>query len=270
MNPGPSAAAPSSSGFTSTTLARAMAATDKPTFDGAPFLPLGIVVVTLIVSNVMANVILPDWAYVPWNLAVAAAVVTLAMRIDGRSLQSMGLGRASLGSGLRLGFGISSVLALVMVVGLLIPATRGAFMDERADVPFWDMTYKFLVEVPLGTVLLEEIVFRGVLPAMVAVRVRPGPRRRLRADAVAAVLFGLWHILPAMSLGDSNAELAQEVDPMVLQIGGVIGSVLVTAGVAMGLSWMRNRSDSVAAPALLHATSNGLGSALAWVAQRVL
>ena len=47
-------------------------------------------------------------------------------------------------------------------------------------------------------------------------------------------------------------------------------SVVVTAVVAMGLSWMRNRSDSVAAPAVLHATSNSLGSALAWIAQRVL
>lgn len=247
-----------------------MAATDEPTFQGAPFVPLALVLVTLIASNVMANVVLPDWAYVPWNLVVATVVVALAVRIDGQSFATMGLSRTSLGSGLRLGFGISSVLALVMVVGLLIPATRDAFMDERADVPFWEMTYKFLIEVPLGTVLLEEVAFRGVLPAMVAVRIRPGARRRLRADAVAAVLFGLWHILPAMSLGDSNDELAQEVDPVLLQVGGVISSVLVTAAVAMWLSWMRNRSDSVAAPALLHATSNGLGSALAWVAQRVL
>lgn len=247
-----------------------MAATDEPTFEGAPFVPLSVVLATLIASNVMANVVLPDWAYIPWNLTVAAVVVTLAVHIDGQSMATMGLSRTSLGSGLRLGFGISSVLALVMVVGLLIPATRDAFMDERADVPFWEMAYKFLLEVPLGTVLLEEIAFRGVLPAMVAVRIRPGPRRRLRADAVAAVLFGLWHILPALSLGDSNDELAPTVDPVLLQAAGVIGSVLVTAAVAMGLSWMRNRSDSVAAPALLHATSNGLGSALAWVAQRVL
>lgn len=247
-----------------------MATTDEPTFQGAQFVPLALVLVTLLVSNVMANVILPDWAYVPWNLAVATVVVGLAVLVDGQSMASIGLSRASLGSGLRLGLGVSSVLALVMVVGLLIPVTRDLFMDERADVPFREMTYKFLIEVPLGTVLLEEVAFRGVLPAMVAMRIQPDPRRRLRADSVAAALFGLWHILPAMSLSHANNEIAQGTDPMLLQIGGVIGSVLLTATFAMWLSWMRNRSDSVAAPALLHATSNGLGSALAWVAQRVL
>lgn len=247
-----------------------MAATDEPTSRGSAVLPLAWVLATLVVSNVMANAVLPDWAYVPWNLAVAAAVVALAVRIDDRSMAEMGLDRARLGSGLRLGFAISSVLALVMVLGVLIPASRDAFLDERADVPLWDMAYKFLVEVPFGTVLLEEIAFRGVLPAMIAARVHPGPRLRLRADAVAAVLFGLWHILPALSLGDSNDKLTETVDPVLLQVGGVIGSVVVTAAVAMGLSWMRNRSGSVAAPALVHATANGLGSALAWVAQRVL
>lgn len=247
-----------------------MAASDEPSIQGASFGPLGLVLATLVVSNVMANAVLADWAYVPWNLAVAAAVVTLAVRVDGLSMDAIGLGRGALGSGLRLGFGVSSLLALVMVAGLLIPATREAFMDERADVSFWQMAYKFLIEVPLGTVLLEEIAFRGVLPAMIGARIDPGPRRRLRADAVAAVLFGLWHILPAMSLDDANDELAEAVDPVLFQVGGVIGSVVVTAAVAMWLSWMRNRSDSVAAPALLHATANGLGSALAWVAQRVL
>lgn len=247
-----------------------MTDTDETSFRGAAFIPVACVLATLIVSNVMANVVIPQWAYVPWNLAVAWVVVSLAVRLDSQTPPAMGLARASLGSGLRLGLAVSSVLALVMVLGLLIPATREVFMDERADVPFSEMAFKFLVEVPFGTVLLEEVTFRGVLPAMVAVRIRPGPRRRLRADSVAAALFGLWHILPALSLGDSNDKITESVDPMLLQVGGVIGSVAVTACVAMGLSWMRNRSDSVAAPALLHATANGLGSALAWIAQRVL
>jgi len=32
---------------------------------------------------------------------------------------------------------------------------------------------------------------------------------------------------------------------------------------------MRNRSDSVLAPATLHATGNGVGSMLAWLAHRM-
>ncbi|MCB1271400.1 MAG: CPBP family intramembrane metalloprotease [Microthrixaceae bacterium] len=234
------------------------------------FGPLGVVLGVLLASNLVANLVVPDWAYVPWNMAVTVVVVSIAIRRDGESTASMGLSRRRLGAGLALGGAVSAVLAAVMVAGLLIPATRDVFMDDRADVPFWEMAYKVFIEVPLGTVLLEEVAFRGVLPAMVAKRVEHGPRSQLTADAVAAVLFGLWHILPSLSLGDANDEIAQGVDPLALQVGGVVVSVVVTAVVAMGLSWMRNRSDSVAAPAVLHATSNSLGSALAWIAQRVL
>lgn len=232
--------------------------------------PLLAVLGLLLASNLVTNLVLPDWAYVPWNLGVAGLVVWIATNQDGQHASTMGLSRARLGAGLALGAAFSAVLAAVMVAGVAIPSTRGLFMDDRADVGSWQIAYKVLVEVPLGTVLLEEVTFRGVLPAMLLKRVASGPRARRTADAVAAVLFGLWHILPSMSLGGSNDEIAENVDPLALQIGGVVVSVVATAVVAMGLSWMRNRSDSVAAPAVLHTTSNSLGSALAWFTQRVL
>ena len=87
---------------------------------------------------------------------------------------------------------------------------------------------------------------------------------------IAAALFGLWHILPSLSLGTSNDNIAENVDPVVIQVSGVVVSVVATATVAMGLSWMRNRSDSVVAPATLHATNNSAASLAAWIAQRIL
>lgn len=247
-----------------------MASTSNTADRETSLVPLAAVLAVLIASNVATNVVLPDWAYVPWNLAVAALLVTIAVRLDRRTVTEMGLSRERLGAGLGLGGLVSAALAAVMIAGVLIPVTRELFMDERANVPFWEMAYKVLIEVPIGTVLLEEITFRGILPAMFAARLEPWRRRRLIADGIAAVLFGLWHILPSLSLGRSNDEISGEVAPLVLQIGGVTVSVLFTAAIAMGLSWMRNRSDSVAAPAVLHTTANSLGSALAWVAQRVL
>lgn len=236
----------------------------------APLAPLLVVIGTLTASNVIANVVLPDWAYVPWNLAVAAGVVAIAVRSDGQTMASMGLSRASAPRGLKLGITFSAALVGVYAIGLAIPSTRGLFMDERADVPFMEMAYKVFIEVPLGTVLLEEVSFRGVLPAMFRGRIRPSRRAGFTADAAAAGLFGLWHILPSWNVSDVNPVFRDVLPDIVGQAAGIVGGVLLTAVAGMGLSWMRNRSDSVVAPATLHATSNGVGSALAWLAQRVL
>ena len=46
-------------------------------FTRAPLAPLAGVVGALAVSNVMANEILPGWAYVPWNCLVAAGIVAI-------------------------------------------------------------------------------------------------------------------------------------------------------------------------------------------------
>ena len=247
-----------------------MADDPQEQFIGERFAALGAVIAILAFSNVMANAVLPDWLYVPWNLAVAAILVTIAVHFDGQRFATMGLARDRIRSGLRLGVPISLVVAALYLIGVSIPATRELFMDERSDIPFWQMAYKVLIEIPLGTVLLEEVAFRGILPAMLRKRLRPAPRTGLLADGIAAALFGLWHILPSLSLGTSNDNIAENVDPVVIQVSGVVVSVVATATVAMGLSWMRNRSDSVVAPATLHATNNSAASLAAWIAQRIL
>lgn len=239
-------------------------------FVGARFAALGVVIAVLVFSNVMANAVIPDWLYVPWNLAVAAVLVTIAVRWDGQRYERMGLARGRIRDGLKLGIPISAVVVAFYMVGVAIPATRDIFMDDRSDIPAIEMLYKVLIEIPFGTVLLEEVAFRGILPAMLRTRLRPAARTGLWADMIAAGLFGLWHILPSLSLGTSNDSIEVEVDPVVVQVSGVVLSVVFTAVVAMGLSWMRNRSDSVAAPATLHAANNSAASLAAWIAQRVL
>ena len=46
---------------------------------------------------------------------------------------------------------------------------------------------------------------------------------------------------------------------------GVVG----TAMVGMAWSWLRNRADSIAAPALVHTATNSLGYVISWIVQRV-
>ncbi len=242
--------------------------THRAFVEGSPAGPLVAVLGTLVVSNVMANRVLPAWAYVPWNCGVAALLVVIAVRADGCSADELGLSRRRLPDGLRWGGAVVAGLAAVYLAGVALPFTRELFEDDRADIALSSLLWQVLVMVPLGTVLMEEVAFRGVLPAMLRRRFahpRSGP---LRADLVAAGLFGLWHILPAWNVNSVNP-LFRELLPGALgQFAAISAGVVGTAAAGMGLSWLRNRSGSLAAPMLLHTATNSLGYVVAWLVQQ--
>jgi membrane protease YdiL (CAAX protease family) len=67
------------------------------------------------------------------------------------------------------------------VAAALLPATGDLFADRRHDTLDGNgIAFKALVAVPVGTVLLEEVAFRGVLLALLA---------RTGTTARAVVLF---------------------------------------------------------------------------------
>lgn len=234
----------------------------------APLAPLLAVLGLLTVSNVMANEVLPSWAYVPWNCAVAVALAVIAVRGDGLDTIDLGLAQRRLPDGLRWGAVVSAGVVAVYLIGLALPLTRDLFVDERADVGTAAMLWRVLVAIPFGTVLMEEMAFRGVLPAMFRRRCAHRPDGALRADLLAALLFGLWHMLPSLDLGDANPVFRDLLPGAVGTVVAVSGSVLATAAAGMALSWLRNRSGSLAAPIMFHCSINGVGYTLAWLVQR--
>ena len=231
--------------------------------------PLAGVLGTLVVSNVVANRMLPDWLYVPWNCAVAAGVVGMAVKWDDQSLATLGMSRTRVAQGLRLGLTVSGVIVVGCGIAFVMPATRDLFIDDRTDLSAAGIAYKVLVEVPLGTVLLEEVAFRGVLPAMFRRRVAAGPRAGFTADSIAAGLFGLWHILPSWNMNEANSLFRDTLPEELGRATAIVGGVVVTAVAGMGLSWLRNRSDSVVAPAVVHSTANSVASVFSWLARRI-
>jgi len=66
-----------------------------------------------------------------------------------------------------------------------------------ASITSADLLRAILVRVPFGTVLLEEVAFRGVLPALLGT---DGQRWRWRPVLGASVLFGLFHLFSALCL----------------------------------------------------------------------
>lgn len=230
----------------------------------APWWQVACVIALLIVSNVVANLWLLEWMYVPWNILIAVIVATFVIRVDQQSLDDLGLLPRKIPLGLRFGGGFAVVVFLAYLIAVAFPATREFFSDDRADQPFSSLLIQLLVVIPFGTVLMEEFVFRGVLPAMFHDRFVT-KHRKLYGDLLAALCFGLWHVLPSLSMYSSNSALQDLVGGTAAQILTVVGSVVATGVAGMFWSWMRNRSGSLAGAFILHYAINAFGLTFAWL-----
>lgn len=225
--------------------------------------PIAATVLALVVVNVANNRVLPRGAYVPFSVAAAVALLAFAVRVDGRSWADLGLARADLASGARWGAAIIAGLATVYVVGYAVPFTHDLFLDDRVrTMTTSSVMASAFVRVPFGTVLLEEVAFRGVLLAQVAARAR-----WWTAVAVSSALFGLWHVLPSMGVEAVNPVAEDTVGTLPGWIT-VVGSVVLTALAGVVFCWLRRRSRSLLAPMALHWATNSLGYLFAWWAWR--
>lgn len=226
------------------------------------------VVAALTASNVMTNRVLPRWAYVPWNVGVACGLVWWARAVGGCSTAELGISRRHLWGGLRWGGAAAGVVAAGYAIGATLPATRPLFRDDRAErVAAPELAWRVLVEIPFGTAFAEEVAFRGVLPAMFRRRFAADEHWAVRADATAAALFGLWHVLPAFGLAEANPTL-QSMSDTAGAAAAIGGSVASTTAAGLLFTWLRNRSGSVAAPVLLHGAINGGAFTLSWMLGR--
>jgi membrane protease YdiL (CAAX protease family) len=208
----------------------------------------GVVVVSLVGMNLSQHVLHLPWWVRPLG---AAALVGLA-RWNGLTWAQLGLARERMPSGARWGLGGVAVVGVVYTAGALLPVTRPAFLDTRYDLPLPGALYSAFVVIPLGTVLPEELAFRSVLWGTLARFSRPW-----QVLATTSVLFGLWHVLPALQVGATN-------DGVATAAGGhgalvVLGTVGLTTVGGLVFGELRRRSGSVLAGAGAHWATNALG-----------
>ena len=226
--------------------------------------PLGIAVAVVVPTLVLVNVI--DNRVPHASLAVGpvgAAGLILIARRAGLDWAELGLGAGTWRRGLAWAAAAIGAVAIVFAAGAALPLTRDAFRDTRYHLDLGSALLTAFVLIPVGTVLLEEVAFRGVLWGLL---------RRARgtwtATVVSSVLFGLWHVLPSLGLASDNQAVSGAVG------SGTSGSVISVLSVVLftGLSGvvfceLRRRSGSLLASAGLHWATNGLGvlaSAAVW------
>ena len=207
-------------------------------------------VAVLAVWNVGVRPDLPSAWHLPAGLLVAGLLVVLGLW-SGLGLSGLGLSPDRLASGARWGGAAAALVLAPVLVGVLLPVTRGFYDVPRAHVGFADLLLNVLVIIPVGTIIVEEVAFRGTLLGLLTVIV-PGAR----AIAVSALLFGLWHLEPVLTNTHGGAT-------QVALVG--LGTVAATSAAGAAFSWLRLRSGSLLAPILAHRATNTLALVAAWI-----
>lgn len=192
-----------------------------------------------------ANIARTAWVPGQWHLAFNLALLVFAALVAvaaGLSWSDLGLDREQMGSGARYG----GIAFAVVTVGVVALGLAGQLGDDRTEVSLAAMLVRVLVVIPLATVVMEELAFRGTLHGLFQ---RVGGPALVWAGG--AVLFGLWHVFPAWR-SDSSVALA-------------LGTLVATTAAGVVFIWLRTRSDSLVAPMLAHLATNSVTFALAWL-----
>jgi uncharacterized protein len=219
---------------------------------------LGLVLAVLAAALVVDRAV-PD-AHVAVGLGLAACLVAIA-RAQGLTAADLGLARSTWRTGLVWGAAAAGLVGVAYALAYLVAPMREVLPDGARDLgraALWAV----LVVIPLGTVLPEELAFRGLLLALLGRR-----HGVLAGTLVSSGLFGLWHVLGSLGGGAANAAIAEVVGG---DAAGTVARVMVTVGftfvAGLVLCWLRLRSGSLLAPVLAHWTVNGLGVIVAMLA----
>jgi CAAX protease family protein len=213
---------------------------------------VGVVIVALAVAKGVDRAV--PGAHVAVGLGLIACLVAIA-RAQGLTTADLGLAQSSWPAGLRWGAAAAALVGTAYALAYVTGPVREALPNGEGGLGRTAM-WAVLVVIPLGTVLPEELAFRGLLLALL------GRRYGLRAATLlSSGLFGLWHVVPSLGGGTANATMASVVGG---DAAGTLVRVVVTvvftllAGVVLCV--LRLRSGSMLAPVLAHWTSTGWGS----------
>ncbi len=210
---------------------------------------LAVVVTLLSVWIILVRPVLPSELHLAGGLVVAGGTVAIGLWA-GLDSDGLGLSSRRLIDGLRYGGLAFGAVTAVLLLGLAIPLTRHGFHASRADITAGQLVLQALVTIPVGTVVVEELAFRGVLLGLLRQALPTA-----RAVVACSVLFGLWHVptvLGAVS-GSTGWVLA-----------AAAGTFVATFAAGLAFCWLRIHSGSLVAPALAHLATNTVALTVAW------
>jgi membrane protease YdiL (CAAX protease family) len=212
----------------------------------------------LVVWGNVASALLGGTSVLPGGSAefviAGAALVAISIafaRTLGLGAAAVGLGPLGFARGAAVGAGLGLVGATLAVgaLRLIAPGIVGQPVEYAplAQVTGLELARHVTVLLPFGTVIPEELAFRGVLLG--------GLLRRMRqrdALIISGAAFGLWHLGVAIVTVDDTS-LGSPSPWFGLAIVVALGVVLLGGS---GLGWLRLRTRSLATTVAFHWTFN--------------
>ena len=195
------------------------------------------------------------------SIVFSTVVIGWIIRDPAISLTDIGINPTNFMSGLLYGALALVIISLVIGAASLVPFMKNSLKDERSKgLSTKQLAYKTLVNIPIGTVLLEEVIFRGVMLALLTTNFSTP-----LAVLISSFLFGLWHILPAITNVTTNSALKKTKKP---NITVSFGTVFVTFLAGIAFSWLRLASGSLLAPMIAHYATNSGGTIASWISHK--
>ena len=170
---------------------------------------------------------------------LAVGFVAYAAIVLGLSSSELGLARHDVRRGFVVGGIAAGCILATIAVLVVVPASRGYFTSSRVRTDSSSLHWlEPLLFIPFGTVLFEELIFRG---ALLGATLRRFDTRG--AVAVTSMVFGLWHLPDAIdATSGSSLHVA----------AAAAGTILVTTAAGVLFALLRLRSASLVAPVLAH------------------
>lgn len=149
--------------------------------------------IVLLCLIIFADIAFPNsvgWTRLVLN-TLGYAGLLLVYVYSGLNLSDLGLSLKNIKRGVFFGF----VISLIIMIGysIVFMIQPNLFHDSRYHQNLWSAFFAVLILLPLKTVLLEELIFRGILPGILTKMYNPKV-----ALYGSAILFGLWHIMPSL------------------------------------------------------------------------
>ena len=169
----------------------------------------------------------------------------------------VGISRQAVYSGIRVA--LPFMIAIIISGIFLFYFKKELFLDLRYKQNLVDMLVKLLIILPITVVIIEELIFRGVIMAVLT------QLFDLRSAVIASsLLFGLWHVYSAGGIKLDILNLPFTIP------GIAVSAVVILATSVAGLffAWVRIKSDGIVASILVHWSLNATGVILAFLAWR--